>query len=55
MPPFLGQGLCSGVRDAQNLAWKLDLVLGERASAELLDTYMPEREPNCRAMIVESA
>jgi 2-polyprenyl-6-methoxyphenol hydroxylase-like FAD-dependent oxidoreductase len=54
MPPFLGQGLCSGIRDAQNLAWKLDLVLGKQASSQLLETYTTEREPNCRAMIVES-
>lgn len=51
MPPFLGQGMCSGIRDAQNIAFKLDLVLRGRAGDALLDTYQPEREPQVRAVI----
>ncbi len=54
MPPFLAQGLCSGFRDAHNLAWKLDLVLQELATPKFLDTYMAERGPSTRATIVES-
>jgi len=54
MPPFLGQGACAGIRDAQNLAWKLDLVLRGLASSELLDTYTPERKPHVEAIIRNS-
>jgi 3-(3-hydroxy-phenyl)propionate hydroxylase len=51
MPPFAGQGLCSGVRDAANLAWKLSAIVRDGAPDALLDTYQPEREPNLRAII----
>jgi 2-polyprenyl-6-methoxyphenol hydroxylase-like FAD-dependent oxidoreductase len=54
MPPFLGQGMCSGIRDSHNLAWKLDLVLRELADPTVLDTYQPEREPHVR-FITEKA
>jgi 2-polyprenyl-6-methoxyphenol hydroxylase-like FAD-dependent oxidoreductase len=54
MPPYLAQGLCSGFRDAHNIAWKLDLVLGAKAAPALLDSYFDEREPNARATVMES-
>jgi 2-polyprenyl-6-methoxyphenol hydroxylase-like FAD-dependent oxidoreductase len=51
MPPFAGQGMCAGLRDAANLVWKIDLVLGGHASPELLSTYDQERRTNANAAI----
>jgi 2-polyprenyl-6-methoxyphenol hydroxylase-like FAD-dependent oxidoreductase len=51
MPPFAGQGMCAGLRDAANLAWKLDLVLRGLASDALLDSYATERAPHVSTMI----
>ncbi|MGU7773823.1 bifunctional 3-(3-hydroxy-phenyl)propionate/3-hydroxycinnamic acid hydroxylase MhpA [Burkholderia sp. MR1-5-21] len=51
MPPFLGQGLCAGVRDAANLAWKLGAVIKDGADAALLDTYEAERRPHVETFI----
>jgi flavoprotein hydroxylase len=51
MPPFAGQGMCSGIRDAANLAWKLDLVLAGKAADGVLDTYATERIPQVRQVV----
>jgi 3-(3-hydroxy-phenyl)propionate hydroxylase len=53
-PPYLGQGACSGMRDASNLAWKLNLVLRGLAGDELLDTYHLERMPHARKLMLDS-
>ncbi len=50
-PPFAGQGMCAGIRDAANLAWKLAAVIGGQAQASLLETYQAEREPHVRTVI----
>jgi len=51
MPPFLGQGLCAGLRDAANLAWKLVQVGKYGASADLFATYQDERRPHVETVI----
>jgi 3-(3-hydroxy-phenyl)propionate hydroxylase len=50
-PPFIGQGLAGGLRDADNLAWKLTYVLTGRAGDDLLDTYVSERRPHATALV----
>ena len=50
-PPFIGQGLAGGLRDADNLAWKLAYVLTGRAGEDLLDTYDSERRPHATALV----
>jgi 3-(3-hydroxy-phenyl)propionate hydroxylase len=50
MPPFAGQGLNSGMRDAANLAWKLAGVVSGSFHDRILDTYDPERRPHIEGM-----
>ena len=50
-PPFIGQGLAAGLRDADNLAWKLAYVLTGQAGEDLLGSYEAERRPHARALV----
>lgn len=50
-PPFIGQGMGAGLRDAVNLTWKLAGVLRGELDATVLDTYERERKPHTRSMI----
>ncbi|MCJ9712367.1 FAD-dependent monooxygenase, partial [Bordetella hinzii] len=54
MPPFMGQGLCAGVRDAVNLAWKLDHVMRGAAGDALLDSYEAERKPHAKTVVAHA-
>ena len=49
-PPFIGQGMCEGIRDVANLVWKLERVLRGRSGAALLDTYEDERSAHVREL-----
>lgn len=53
-PPFAGQGLNSGMRDAINLAWKMSFIKRGIASTKLLDTYTSEREPHVRTTVAHA-
>ena len=50
-PPFVGQGLVAGLRDAVNLGWKLAWVISGKAAPSLLDSYDQERRPHAKEMI----
>ena len=54
MPPFAGQGLNSGIRDAANLSWKVAAALGGGAAPALLESYQQERKPHADAVIASS-
>ena len=51
MPPFMGQGMCAGIRDASNLAWKIAKCLKNEHDEKLLDTYQSERFSNVKEYI----
>ncbi len=50
-PPFFGQGMCHGLRDVANLAWKMAAIKNDGASPDILDSYQCERDPHVRAVI----
>ncbi|MGY2113088.1 bifunctional 3-(3-hydroxy-phenyl)propionate/3-hydroxycinnamic acid hydroxylase MhpA [Nocardia gipuzkoensis] len=50
-PQFIGQGMNSGVRDADNLSWKLTAIIEHGAALRILDSYESERRPHAEAMI----
>lgn len=54
MPPFAGQGMCSGIRDAANLSWKLDRVLRGESDVALLDSYSSERSAHLQHAVTMS-
>lgn len=54
MPPFLGQGMCAGIRDAANLAWKLAALCRGRGDRTLLQSYQAERRSHVAAYIARA-
>ncbi len=54
-PPFMGEGMMSGYRDATNLAWKMALVVNKGISKDILDTYQEERKPHAKFVVENSA
>ncbi len=54
MPPFNGQGMCTGMRDAENLSWKLAQVASGHGGEPLLDSYDAERRPHAAEQVAHS-
>lgn len=54
MPPFNGQGMCTGMRDVENLSWKLAQVAQGKAGEQLLDSYDLERRPHATEQVLHS-
>lgn len=54
MPPHLGEGMCSGLRDANNIAWRLALIHNGPAGPEALESYSSERLPHVRELVEQS-
>ena len=50
-PPFIGQGMGAGIRDAVNLTWKIAGVLANTLPSDVLDTYQQERRPHIHSLI----
>ncbi len=51
MPPFMGQGMCAGIRDVSNLAWKISLCIKNKHDEKFLDSYQTERFSNVKEYI----
>ena len=51
MPPFMGQGMCAGIRDVSNLAWKIVKCLKNKHDERLLKTYHSERNTNVKEYV----
>ena len=54
MPPFMGAGMGTGIRDVTNISWKLDLLLKNKANEKILDTYQKERHSHAKWTIAQT-
>ncbi len=51
MPPFMGQGMCAGIRDVSNLAWKISKCIKSKHNEKLLSSYQTERFTNVKEYV----